>query len=244
MSVTSFFHTIVSSKLFMQIVIIEIIATLATGLLLGWFFGMLGTFAGGAFEWHTDAMQAGFIFGVVIIGPAINAVFLLFTRHFKGALIALLIAVAGFLVCFRLIPYLQHAKQAKLDAAPAEVIAQRAIDNVKSEKEYEDSVQFVYYVNLRLSLYECWSIRLDAAKTKEVVDSAAEIIAADESLAPRITKYGWRTVKLSDNSYHYIMAMYPEDGGYAELYSMKPEDWEQFGHAMPEFIEPDLESRK
>ena len=237
-------QSLLSNKVLIVILVIEILCALVCGVLLAGFFACLSAnWAGSDFEWDFETMFAGCLLGAVIIGPAINAIVLLLTRHFKGALIALLIAIAGYLLCYRVIPYFQNVNQAKADAAPAEEIAQRAIDTVKREKNCNNSIDFIYFTDCQLLNHEGCSVRLDATKTKEVVDCTAKLIAEDESLSPRITKYGWRTISYSSGTIYYAMVMYPEDGGYMVLFSMQPEDWEQIGHATPQLLESDLRNR-
>lgn len=232
------FQSLLSNKSIVLILIIELLSALGCGLFLCWFFSSMASSIGSRpLEWDWDCMMPGIVLGASIIGPAINAIVLFCTHQRWSALIALLIAIAGFLVCFRLIPYFQNRAQAKLDAAPAEVIAQRAIDTVKSEHEYNSSVEYINWVDLQLLNGEGCGVRLDPAKTKKVVECTAKLIAEDESLSPRVTEYGWRTTNYNNQPYEYVMVLYLEDGSNATLRYLKAEEWEQLGLPNPPILE-------
>ncbi|MBP5266353.1 MAG: hypothetical protein J6Z06_05995 [Lachnospiraceae bacterium] len=233
MSITSFFHTILSGKLLIPILIIELLSAAACGMLLAYFFaGMSANWTSNDLQWDFEILRAGALLGALVVGPAVSAVLLFGTRHFKGALVALLFAVVAFLVCFRWIPSIRDLKQAKLDAAPAEVIAQRAIDGT-DKSSYEDSVNYALMVGHHLSIYEGTDTRLSAEKEKEVAERTGELLIADTSLSPRYTSYAWKTNYLNGKIYYYSLNLYCDDGHYISFYRMDKERFESLGMATP-----------
>ena len=221
------------------IIVVELGSAAFWGLLFGWFFGnMVANLGGGRpFEWDFDSMRAGALLGLIVFGPALNAIVFFFRRQYGIAIGSVIVLATLIILLWHVIPRIQDAKQAKEDADTSLEIAKRAIDGT-DKKEYEDSVVYVLMVGHHLSLYEGTDIRLSEEKEKEVAECTAKLLTEDVTLSPRYTSYAWKTVYLNGEIYYYALNLYCDDGHFVDFYHMDKKRWESLGLDTPPETEP------
>ena len=226
------------------VIITFFVTLLICGGLFYWFGGSLNFFGTQGFHGKFEYFLEGVILGAIFVAPLITTIVLLIRKFYRSAIAGGVITVLVWFIALVIVPYIVDKRQAALDSAPAMEIAKRAVE--REDKEWKgqepDPSKYARGVGNKLWIYEGTATRLEAAKEKETVEFAAEMIVNNETIDPAFSSYAWGTRYNGSEVYCYEMVLFFEDGTYVGIYTMEPERWRELGLADPPGL--DVEKRR
>ncbi len=210
-----------------------VIVILLGGLVMYWFAGSLNFFGEQGFHGDPDYFFSGALASAFLIAPCITALVFRICQYRKPAKIMLICAMICWLFFLGVLPAVHTVQQKIRDSASPAEIAKRAIDRtdkkMKKEGKVPDSAEYARCTGSGLWIFEGTATRLDAAKEKEVVECAAELIMEKKELSPVFSDYGWRSVYNGKDLFYYAMILFYQDGSYVMMYDMELERWQELG---------------